>query len=496
MKYIIGATKYALKKCNEKQIPPNIIQLSLFGFLAGTLLANTSSNRVFLASGGVIMYLCMVLIVFSCILMLSCNRHIIKIYKSCRNRIKAFRLHWDIIREKKEAEKIAKKRQKTLRKKFRGHDVIKVGFYSDIPSLMTTYETVYDNMCSDDRFKPIYLAYPQVDMNEISNFDILEYFEGKNLQYNKMFDENTKEYVSLESLDLDYIFFNRHYISRRPSCVKTEALKNNSVLCMIPYVASPAGGATLDTVCRFNEMLDFDVLFVENNEMLNTYIDYRRKACAENVKLEVVGSPKYDAIYYSDYKTEETKYKQVILYTPRWTTSEGTCSFFYLKEYFFDMVKKNQDIKYIFRPHPLMVVEIGKKEMGMAKWTEFIKEFDQYENANIDLDGDYRSSFKQATVIVTDISSMMIEFLITGKPVIYFEMEGILSPFNQTLSSGYYIASSKEDVSVLLEQLRGGVDPLYEERRRLIKETMLLGGVPAAENIKNYVLKDFNSYRN
>ena len=361
---------------------------------------------------------------------------------------------------------------------------------------MTTYEMVYDKLKEDKKFEPIYLAYPEVDLGKFTNYDILEYFEEKNQQYVKMYDEETSTYVDLDSLNLDYIFFNRHYVSRRPACVKTEKLREKNVLCMIPYVASPAGGETLDTMCRFNEMTDFDVLFAENKEMLKTYEEYRAKAHAEKVHLEVVGSPKYDAIYYSDYETEKTEYKQVILYTPRWRTSEGTCSFFILKEYFFELVEENPDIKYIFRPHPLMAIEIGKKEMGMNMWQEFINTFDSYDNAEIDLSGDYRDVFKQATVLVSDISSMMIEFLITGKPVIYYCMRDMLSPFNEALASGYYFATSKDEVAKYLDELRNGVDYLAEERQRLIKDTMMLGDNPAAENIKTYILKDFDSRRN
>ena len=53
-----------------------------------------------------------------------------------------------------------------------------------------------------------------------------------------------------------------------------------------------------------------------------------------------------------------------IMWTPRWSTGEGNCTFFDYKDKLPEYVQNHKDIELLFRPHPQAFAEfVAKKEM-------------------------------------------------------------------------------------------------------------------------------------
>ena len=379
-----------------------------------------------------------------------------------------------------------RKRNKKLSEKKPGKK-IRVGFYVDAGQFFSTYADLYDSLKNDDRFETVMMTAPEMYKNEVYSNDAPEFLEKLGIPYVNLYENGS--FKKLSSLNLDYCFYNRHYLARQPKQVSFLEARKDCRICYIAYALCPQTGQVESTLCNFTEMRGFDYLFAENRLMADIYEKYKMRIEGVNTKILPVGSPKFAyAMKHADKSaSHDKKYVQSILYTPRWRFSENTSSFFLMKDYFFRLVEENKDIEYVFRPHPLMKQNVIET-IGEEFWNEFADSFDKYENASMDTELDYMDSFSRASVLVSDVSTMMFEFATTGKPVIYMYRREILNAFGKEAAKGYYVCSSPDDVDRVLKDLRNGKDEKAELRQEIAHSLYNYGDADPSEQIKNILL--------
>ena len=389
------------------------------------------------------------------------------------------------------APKKEEKRLIAIKKNTSGNKKIRVAFYSDGGQFWSTFNEVYNMMCNDDRFETVVIAAPEMLKEEIYHYDALEFLDKNNIPYIKAYDNG--KWFNPKKLKLDYVFFNRHYLLRQSKHSSFMKMRKYSKICYIPYAICPQVGAVENTLCRFNELRAFDYLFSENEMMTKIYTRYKKEYDNVITKIETVGSPKFAYAVTNANKEacHDKKYVQSVLYTPRWCFNEGTNSFHDLKDYFFKLVKENKDIEYIFRPHPLMKQAV-EEVLGIDFWNEFIAEFDKYENAEIDFDIDYMKSFSRASVLVSDLSTMMFEFSTTEKPVVYMYKINRLNEFGKEASKGYYYCHNEKELDSVLKDLREGKDKMAAIRKEISQKLYHNNGISPAKNICEVIVNDYN----
>ena len=102
-----------------------------------------------------------------------------------------------------------------------------------------------------------------------------------------------------------------------------------------------------------------------------------------------------------------------ILWTPRWTTDKYAVetSFFDYKDCMIEYAKKNSNVNLVFRPHPLTFNNfIEKKLMTKKEVKDYISKFK--DNLYYDKSNEYMETFKDTDILVTDFSSIVMEFLL------------------------------------------------------------------------------------
>lgn len=384
------------------------------------------------------------------------------------------------------------KRNKRIKNNNKDNKKIRVGFYCDGGQFWSTFCDLYELMLHDDRFEPVVVAAPETFRNEIYHYDAIDFLNGKGIPYVKAYDNG--KWLNFKTLKLDYFFYNRHYLSRQSKHSSFKVARKYSKICYIPYAICPQVGQVENTLCRFEELRAFDFLFSENEMMTRIYNRYKNVYDNVITKIETVGSPKFAYAVANANKEacHDKKYIQSILYTPRWCFNENTNSFFDLKDYFFELVRNNKNIEYIFRPHPLMKQTVEEK-IGPEFWEEFMAEFDKYENADVDLNTDYMESFSRASVLVSDLSTMMFEFSVTEKPVIYMYKVNKFNEFGKEASKGYYYCYNADDVDKTLALLREGKDKFAEVRANISQKLYYNEGNHPAEQIRDVLLADNNN---
>lgn len=382
-------------------------------------------------------------------------------------------------------------RKKRLDARIAAKDKIDVVFYCDGGSIWNCMDAVYLRMKNDERFNVRILAAPEMFHNKIEHYEAIEFLDEKGYDYIKGYDEKTGRWLDINKLDADYIFYNRHYRIRQPKSMIFLRARKNAKICYIPYATCTAKGAIERTVCGFHTMKAFDYLFSENEEMTKVYSKYKSEHKDAVTKIETLGSTKYDELInrYERIEVPESKYTQRVLYTPRWRLSEGTCSMMDMFEYFFQLVEKHPDIEYIFRPHPLMEQNMGQ-DWGQENWDAYIARFDDYENARVDTESDYLKTFAESTVLVSDISSMMYEYILTGKPIVHIHKMDTFNDLGNKIARGFYYSKSADEVDAYLEMLREGKDPRKALREEIVLKEYGMADGNTAERIMNCILED------
>jgi CDP-glycerol glycerophosphotransferase (TagB/SpsB family) len=105
---------------------------------------------------------------------------------------------------------------------------------------------------------------------------------------------------------------------------------------------------------------------------------------------------------------------------------------------------------------------------------------------------DMEKSIADIDIFLTDISSVMVCFFLTCRPIIYCEFANA-EPFPEyaEMFGAMYIARSWEDVEKYLDELIAGNDPLLE-RRQAIAAQIYETHKDASEKILDKLIEDYN----
>ncbi|MFA6637189.1 MAG: CDP-glycerol glycerophosphotransferase family protein [Candidatus Omnitrophota bacterium] len=214
----------------------------------------------------------------------------------------------------------------------------------------------------------------------------------------------------------------------------------------------------------------------------------------------VSGHPKLDyaektlVLTGSAWKRGMSKNVKRILWTPRWRTQEGTCHFFDYKDFFKNFCKNHLEVDFVFRPHPLCLRNFLKlEEMSLEQFSAMEFEYECSPNRVIDKTGSYQDTFLTSDILVSDISSMMPEYFVTGKPIVYTHRVDQFNEFGVVLSKGFYWVRNEAELKSTLEMLLSGKDPLRVVRSEIIKTELFKADGGAGLQITKRIWDDFNS---
>ncbi len=129
-------------------------------------------------------------------------------------------------------------------------------------------------------------------------------------------------------------------------------------------------------------------------------------------------------------------------------------------------------------------------EMTQSEVDAFLKVFHDEKNFEYDDNPDYISSFMKTDVFLADMSSLLIEEFITGKPIIYL---GTTNQFNEdfmNISKIFYSVKNSKQLIAELEKIIAGSDDLKLQRQEYIYKHMMFDG-KIGQRIINYLKEDF-----
>ncbi len=360
--------------------------------------------------------------------------------------------------------------------------------------------TVYEAALQNPQIRALLLILPvKVNSKCVSwTYSDINFYTKNYSNVCKAYDEETKTWFDLKRYKPDYIIYERPYGNCLPYTYRSDQTVEYAKVIYIPYgYILTKSEDLLNIVLPPDFLRNMSIFFASWEGVENYCREYFKENKYKNRKVVNLGFPRFDLTNTISGK----KYDEfTILWIPRWTvagvnskdTSEET-SFFEFKDCIIDRCKIKKDEFWMIRPHPLAFQNyLAHGLMSDEEVDEYKESIKCMSNAALDNQKDYLPGFERADVLLADFSSLIIEYYITGKPIIYCGNVEAL-PMEE-LKKSVYIANDWGQVVFYIEELKAGVDPLRAVREEVIRKKIgIRDDLCIGENIVRYIINDYNN---
>ena len=367
-------------------------------------------------------------------------------------------------------------------KKWRGKTVngrIKVGFLVQMPQVWDKQESLYRMMAQSKDFEPWLIIVPAYDFSKEKIGDYgteKEYFLSACGGENCIIAWDGSKWADLKSMRFDYVFYQRPYDHYLPRQYQTDALVSYTKICYIPY-ATPEMRKTGLYPGPF---------------MRNIYLGFMEDEGAAEINNKAHPHEGHTSFYSLGYPAFEKALKAQndcaytsVLWTPRWSVASS--HFLQYHKHFEDLDWTGK--VFTVRPHPLMWSNFEKTGKLSADEAADIRSLWKEKGIAEDTNASVEDSFKTTDILISDMSSIIAMFFMSGKPIIFCPVKKDFGSMFSALLPGLYVADSWEELSTHLNMLLSGKDPLAEKRKTII-DTYFAKSKDATGRIFEKILED------
>lgn len=367
-------------------------------------------------------------------------------------------------------------KQERAYKKHRPGEKLKIVMVTHLLSCFSAYESIFIAFSQREDVAVTLLLVPgrQPGMDKEWKYDpgLVEYVQEKGYPFRLGLENG--HWQSILDFDPDGVFYQTPYHAQRPPLYNPEYSKVFPKVMYTPYGPWVMALSVTDYLQEGIRRSFFNVMWRFFADKLSA--ERLEHAAPEYCPIMVhSGSPKMDfhrlplaGRNYCWNRPPMPEGKRVI-WMPRWGVEERRTLFMELYEYMLELVNTRQDLDFVMRPHPLLFRDLTRSktfdEQGLAK---VVDAFESPENSCIDYHGDYREGLVSCDFVVADFTSILYEFLPTGKPIIYTKSDNTL--IDPRIMDACYVVEDLPQLKAAMEQLLAGEDPLAEKRRALVEE--------------------------
>ena len=344
---------------------------------------------------------------------------------------------------------------------------VRVCFILQRTEIFTSVQSIFEAMCADARFSVSILVLPRydhakrkVDVSTIKkNVEFCENLNKKITIINS-FDENTNSFIDIHKFNFDFIFLGLPYTAEYPKEYDFKYFAQNSRLCY-------ADGREMLRVSLTNNMLmSVDYLFADCDKVYQ-YCNSKLKLCknADSKKIVYnIGFPRFDLV-----ERDKKSCIKTFLWLPRWTTSTDNnekSTFFENKDVLIKYFQNHPELSLIIRPHPLMFAHyIDTGVMNKAEVDAYKQLIIDTPNITLDENPSYIGSFKKADCLIADYSSVVIEYFITGQPIIYLNGTKTIE---RSIADAFYVSETPDQTLSFVQKLADGIDEKADLREKAL----------------------------
>lgn len=398
---------------------------------------------------------------------------IYNLYNSCRKQVDCFNTFIKYVGSLK----YISRNKKRLHKKNINKEIINVVFLIQYIPGWNKLEPIYIKMLKDDRFNPVIVCIPlNIQNNELQDDngnDTYEYFakQGK-LVVNSLLDDGS--WYDIRQLNPDIVFHSRPYNIYLPKCYTSGQVVKYALICNVLYGLSFTKDMRDVTLNKDYYNNVFCYYSADKSEAV-----FYKKKFSLGSKIKLQDSYPFGAIGLEQLLSERTEdtsmaYKKRVLWTPRWTTDSksGGSNFFNYKDFLLEYAKANPDVQLVIRPHPMMFDNFIKTKEMSPEEVNIFKDYCLNEsNIVLDESKEYTKTLWMSDILISDVSSIIPEYFITRKPIIYCHsnIDFSYTDSSAAIVNSCYQAYEERDIQLALDLLIEGNDPKMTDRDACIK---------------------------
>ena len=158
-----------------------------------------------------------------------------------------------------------------------------------------------------------------------------------------------------------------------------------------------------------------------------------------------------------------------------------------------DFARSTPELTWIFKSHPKLREQLVRTGiMTPAEVNRYFAAWGELPNGKVVLDGGYMAVFADSDAMITDSGSFLVEFLITGNPILLLvsAKSAGYSAFGEKLVSTLYRATEVGEIRGFVESVVVG-DNDHRRRERAAVTPEISGN--SGRNVANYLERMFDS---
>lgn len=359
---------------------------------------------------------------------------------------------------------------------------MKIAFFPYKISMWDSLESIWEAASKDGNCECQVVPIPYYSKNNAGEIE-QEYFEGQAFATRVPIMDYRTYFIEQEKPDVMYIHnpydqYNKTTMVH-PRFFSTELKKGGGVLVYVPYYV--AGHCTkyedMLAVCGNIGAIYSDYIIMQCANLKKAY------ACCgfPDKRLLILGSPKIDAIYKIKYKEYDVLKKwhsvienrKVILLNTSISTSIQKQQWLECIRELIVPILQDERLALIWRPHPLLLNAVRALTKEEKQYDKLFETITGAPNAIIDDSETAEAAIKVSDAMISDYSSLVMQYSFTGKPV--YLLTGKSTERKQHIFCDYFSNYFREDgisVEEFLEMVMQGTDRRREERILYAKNSM------------------------
>lgn len=372
---------------------------------------------------------------------------------------------------------IAKISRKVQKKKARNEALNVVFIVQYIPG-WSKLRPIYLRMKESKQFNPTIVCVPlNIQNNTLQNGDkndTYEYFIGSDYDaVNALTADGS--WFELKQLKPDYVFHSRPYNDFMPKCYSSKIIRKYALICNVLYGANLSQNEQ-DVSINKDYYRDVYCYFAFDKSEKQFYERRFSLGCKLGIqKCWPYGAIGLEQVLQLKREKDPSDFRKTVLWTPRWSTDPyiGGSNFFHYKDTILRLAKENTDIQFIIRPHPLMFGNFVKTgEMSEAEVAVFKEYCAQEQNVQLDESKEYIEKFWNSDILITDLSGIVPEYFVTGKPILYCHSNAafVYTQYASDMIRSCYEVHNENDLTGFFHELVHNRDCRFGERKECLDQ--------------------------
>lgn len=338
-------------------------------------------------------------------------------------------------------------------------------------------EPVYKKMVESNRFNPIIVCVPSNIQNHVitnkAHNDTYDYFiqHGYN-SVNALIDGS---WLDLKNFKPDYVFHSRPYNDFMPKEYCSKSIVKYALICNVMYGANFSYNQQ-DVTLNRDYYEDVFIYFSFDSSEANFYSKRFNNGIDKQIqKVLPYGATGLEQILNSKFDYHDNCFDKTILWTPRWSTDLyiGGSNFFKYKDLIIELAKDYPNVKFVLRPHPLMFGNFIKTgQMSEVEVNEFKNYIEKEKNLELNESKEYFDIFWKSDFIIADLSGIVPEYFITGKPIIYCHSYANFNyvEYSKAIIESSYSVNNSSELKKSVKKLISNNDEKKNDRKQCINK--------------------------